>query len=487
MLNFFNKHNIQILLCFFILVYIVYFSYFSILRYKTLYASYYDLGIMNQTVYNTYRAIVEKNPSKILEMTDPTTGNQIKRMAIHNDLLLAPLALFYFIHAGPETLLVLQTGILGLGALAVFKIAKKIFGRASLANLLSFIFSLAYLIYPPMQRSNIFDFHAVVLATSLLLWMVYFWMEKKYVVSFLILVLSLISKEQVGLSTFLFGLYALFNAKDKKNTIYSVSVIVLSIIWVAVSFLIIIPYFRGSAHFAVSRYGDFGDSPIRILIGILKNPYSVQKYIFHTDTFRYFLFLLGPLGFLSFLSPIQLFIAFFEFVINLLSNSWGMRSIIYHYTAVIQPFVFLSAMYGVRKISNFKFQIFNYLPLFILICSLIFAYFKGPLPFMREQEIHPFKYPQSATKEITLWAKTLKNESLKISATGQVVPLFSSRQYLYLFSDNYVLADYVVVTPNEIYNYPEKDALIPVYERLRNDKRFERIYGSKLTEVYKKL
>ncbi len=480
-----QKHKIIILLWLFILGYIIYFSYFSILRYKTLYSSYYDLGIMNQTVYNTYRAIIERNPSKILELTDPTTGNQIKRMAIHNDLLLAPLAIFYFIYAGPETLLILQAIILALGALAVFGISKHILKQLSIihhpSSLIPLVLALSYLLYPAMQRSNIFDFHAVVLTTSFLLWMVYFWMKRKYVASFLFLILSLISKEQVGLTTFLFGLYALLNSKDKKSSIYSIWAMTLSIIWVAASFLLIIPYFRGAEHFAVSRYGDFGDSPIRILIGIIKNPYSIQKYIFQIDTLRYFLFLLGPLGFLSLLSPLQLFIALPEFAINLLSNSWGMKTIIFHYTSVIQPFVFLSAMYGAKKLNLIK-----PISIIVLISSLLFAYFKGPLPFTREQEIHPFKYPQAATKEITLWAKTLKNESLKIAATGQIAPLFSSRQYLYLFSEKYASADYVVVTTNEIYNYPEKDVLVLVYERLKNDKRFERIYGSRLVEVYKK-
>ncbi|MGZ6519611.1 MAG: winged helix-turn-helix domain-containing protein, partial [Bacteroidia bacterium] len=46
---------------------------------------------------------------------------------------------------------------------------------------------------------------------------------------------------------------------------------------------VIIPYFRGSHHFALSYYGDFGDSPIRIIIGILKNPYNIGKYIFDYD------------------------------------------------------------------------------------------------------------------------------------------------------------------------------------------------------------
>ncbi len=514
MINFLSRYKINFLLWLFILAYIVYFSYFSILRYKTLYASYYDLGIMNQTVYNTYRAIAEKNSSKILEMTDPVNGTQIKRMAIHNDLLLAPLALFYFIYPGPETLLVLQAIILGLGALAVFKIALFILQKQRYRDFIALVFAVDYLLYPALERANIFDFHGVTLATTFLLWMVYLWMEKKYVASFVFFAASLLSKEQVGFTTALFGLYVLLNSKfqipqinsfgifrgkpiskqipkKKKNVVFSILVIVFSLLWVALSFLVIIPYFRGGNHFAVSRYGDFGDSPIRIIIGIIKSPYSVFRYVINLDTLNYLIILLGPLSFLSLLSPLQLVISLPEFAINLLSNSWGMKSIIYHYTAVITPFVFLSAIYGAQKILKIN-------PLaggqrskivigILIVSSLLFTYFKGPLPFMKEQEIHPLKYPQQSMKEITLWAKTLKDTSIKISATGQIAPFFSSRQYLYVFSKHYNVADYVVVTLNEIYNYPEKDMLIPAFNTLQKDLMFKRIYKGDNVEVYKKI
>ena len=51
--SFFSKYKVSIVLWSMILLYIGYFSFFTILRYKTLYSSYFDLGIMHQTVYNT--------------------------------------------------------------------------------------------------------------------------------------------------------------------------------------------------------------------------------------------------------------------------------------------------------------------------------------------------------------------------------------------------------------------------------------------------
>lgn len=493
------KHKYQILLWIFILAYIIYFSYFTILRYKALYASYYDLGIMHQTVYNTYSAIKTGDWSRFLELTNPTGTEQIKRMAIHNDPLLAVLAPFYFIHSGPETILIIQSVIAAIGAIAIFKISRKVLKN----NFLSMLFSVSYLLYFPLQRANIFDFHAVTLATTFLLFMFYFWLTRKYILSFLFFILSLLAKEQVALTTAFFGVYVLTTAlrsivvkKEKKqNLFYAGIVIFISVAWFVLSVFYIIPIFRGGQHFAVSRYSDFGESPIAIITGILTNPFSLSKYIFRDSTLDYLRLLLSPLGFLPLLSPIQLMIAMPEFAINLLSKNPNMRNMIYHYTAVITPFVFISAMYGVRKVIDIKYQIANsknsnqiskIIGFYLLFSTLWFAYSKGPLSFSKEKNIHPFKYPQKEQKDAAFWSKTLQDEQLKISTTGQLSPFFTSRRYFYTFSARYRWADYVIVRLNEIYNYPEKNELIPVYERLRVDYNYELIYQKENFEVYKK-
>ncbi len=436
---------------------------------------------MHQTVYNTYQSLLNLDFSRILELTDPFGPDQIKRMAIHNDILLALLAPLYFIYSGPETLLIVQTVVIALGALAVYGIAQFVFNKNGFKNLVSLVFAAAYLLYPPLQRMNIYDFHAVALATTFLLFMFYFWLKKRYIPSFLFFLLSIISKEQVALTTLFFGLYALYTSR--RNFLFSLAIISLSIIWFLASVLFVIPYFRGEAHFALEYYEGF-------------NPANLMKNVFHIDTLRYFFFLFGPLGFLSFFSPLQFLIALPEFAINLLSNSWNMRNIIFHYTAVIQPFVFISAIYGTKKSiemlersgkrRRIRLDKGAAIALFILFFTLIFALSKGPLPFSREQDIHPLQYPQVERNEIVQWKQLLQNDAIKVSTTGQLAPHFTSRRYFYTFSEYYYLADYIVLRLGEIYNYPEKDTLIPLYAQLVFDPRFEKVYKKGDFEVYKK-
>ena len=382
---FFKKHWAICILSLFVLVYIGYFSYLTILRYHTLYANYFDLGIMHQTVYNTYRALRTGDFSRFLELTNPHGYDQVKRMAIHNDILLAFLAPFYFIYSGPETLLIIQSVVLGLGAFAVNGISKIVFKKQKRREIIALIFSVSYLFFPPMQRANVFEFHAVTLATCLLLFMFYFVLKKKYFLSGLCFLASIFSKEEVALTTAFFGLYLVITSIQgkknniegwKKNMIYGTFVITLSIAWFLLSLLVIIPIFRKEMSFALTYYSDFGDSPVQVFFGILKNPSSVIKYIWHIDTARYFLFMLGPLGFISLFAPLQFLITIPEFAINLLSNNWNMRNIIYHYTSVITPFVYISAIYGANNICTYRKKIRLFLFLGIVICTLIFSYFK---------------------------------------------------------------------------------------------------------------
>jgi len=499
MFTYLKHHKAVLILVFLIFLYSVYFSYFTILRYQTLYSSYFDLGIMNQTVYNTYMAIKTGDWSRVLEMTNPFGWEQIKRMAIHNDLMLVLFAPFYFIHAGPETLLVIQSIVLGLGAIAVYLLTKHVLEYGANNNrfvrfsLLPLVFSAAYLLYSPMQRANIFDFHAVTLAVPILLFMYYFWVRKKYWASGLLLILSLLTKEQVALTTLFFGGFILFSPskltrqKGRSNLVFGLCVVFISLAWFLLSLSVIIPHFRGDVHFALKYYGDFGDSPLKIIMGIIKKPSAIATYIFREDTLRYFWFLLGPLGFLSLLSPLHLAVAIPELAVNLLSNSWNMRNIIFHYTAVIQPWIFIAAIYGARNYIAGKRRYPVLLVILIMVCTTLFSYFKGPLPYSREAEIHPFKYPQKEQKDIELWAQILKSERYRISSTGQLAPFLTNRRYFNNFSNDYIHSDYVIVRKNEIFDYPEKDQLIPIYQRLQKDDRFKIIYRSDNFEVYRKI
>lgn len=495
--HFFMHYWSQILLGILVVGYISYFSLLTVLRYWTLNASYFDLGIMHQTVYNTFISLKTGDFSSFLEMTNPHGFDQVKRMAVHNDALLAFISPLYFIYSGPETLLILQSVMLGLGAILVYLLGRHIFRGESNERLVAFFFAAAYLFYPPLQLSNHFDFHAVVLATPLLLGVYYFFIKKNYLASSVCMALALLSKEQVGLTLFFFGIFMFLQTrkaalKEKKKLIlFSLLTSCISIVWFALSMKVIIPYFRSESHFALKYFGDFGDSAGSIFTGLIKNPTLILQYIFRKDTYEYLYQVLGPLGFLSLLSPLHLFIALPEFAINLISKSGAMRNIYFHYTAVLTPFIFISGLYGLKRFLSLFKDGRNYTWFFIALLTffpLYFSYTYSPLPYSLKKEVAPFigRTTQEQT-DAYIWQRELSDPTLKIMATGHLGPLFASRRYFYNFSKHYYLADYVVLSVEEAYNSFEGDKVRVAYEELQKDVRFSLIYKNNNFEVYKKI
>ncbi len=460
------------ILYFFVAAYIIFFSVFSVLRYRNMYANYFDLGIMHHVVYNTYKALQTGDVSRFLEHTDPNGYAQVVRSAVHNDIILALFVRLYFFYSSPEVLLIAQSVALGLGAVAIYGIGMYVLKKITHPELYSLILAVSYLFYVPLQLANRFDFHAVVLSTSFLLFMFYFWLEKKYTWSLVLLVLSLFTKEQVGLTTTLFGGWVLWvnlKRKSKAEMRFGLTVAALSIFWVLFSFFVMIPFFRGEGHFASSRYEN-----INIISTLLRK-----------STFDYLWNLFAPVGFLSLLSPVFL-IALPEFAINLLSQEANMRTIVFHYTAVITPFIFISAIYGLRKAYRLS---PHFAHLFFGIALLYSAYFSitmSPLPYSAQKDLYVFS-PQKNAKDAREWEFRLQDDSIPVAATGNVGTFLSSRRKFYYFSQYYDRADYVIIRPSEVFTYHDKSTLIPVYQKLLRDPRYVLIDKRENFEVYKKI
>src|SRR3989344_4584437 len=191
--------NHQKILFFFIALYIAYFTLASFLRYDNFYTGRYDLGNMVQTVWNT-------SQGRILAVSDDF--GITSRLAYHADFFLAFLAPFYIIWPNPKMLLLLQAVILALGGLFVYKLSLNILHRKTV----SLIFAFSYLINPSLQRSNLYDFHAIVFATTFLLGAFYFMKLRRYKWFLFFAFLAGSTKEEVWAIVGLFGLFIVSRA-----------------------------------------------------------------------------------------------------------------------------------------------------------------------------------------------------------------------------------------------------------------------------------
>ena len=249
----------MILICLFVL-YLIYFTIASFLRYDNFYTGRFDLGNMAQTVWNTSRG-------RIFVFTNPNGTDSISRLAFHADFILILLSPIYHIWSNPKILLLIQTIIVAAGSFFVFLIAKDILKNKNLVLTFSFL----YLINPSVERANLFDFHPVTLVTFFLLATYYFYRKKSYIYFSIFALLAALTKEEIWLITVLFGLFIFVFQKKRVLglTILLVSVLIFyTLIWHA------IPKALGAQHFALSYYSEFGDSPTQIIKTTILSPHK---------------------------------------------------------------------------------------------------------------------------------------------------------------------------------------------------------------------
>ena len=363
----------------------------------------------------------------------------MSRLAAHADVMLVLLSPLYFIWPHAKTLLLTQSVVLALGAIFVYLIAKDVFKNKNWALLFGFL----YLMTPAMQWVNLYDFHAVALATTLLLGTFYFLIKRKYYLMCLFIVLAGTTKEQVWVITSFFGLPLTFK-KQMKTKILGAGIIFFSLLIFVSLVWKIIPQNSGSEHFALSYYSEFGDSPTQIVSNVLLSPQKTLPAFFEKDRTDYIKQLLMPFGFSSFLAPLFLVFATPELLITLLSNNPQLRQIYYQYSSTITPFVVISAIYGTRQFIKW----FPKVPQVLITSYLLFfmlysAYNFGPLPGAKKSNLAMFTNPQKNKDVIDNFLSKIPEQYI-VAATNNLGSHLSQRQIIYTLPMGIEKADVIL-------------------------------------------
>ncbi len=398
-------------------IYTFYFSRVTFLRYDNYFTGRFDLGNMVQTVWNTMHG-------KIFLLTNPDGVDQVSRLAFHADFILILLAPFYMMWTDPRTLLFIQTIILAGGAFFVYYIARYVLKN----NPVALTFALVYLANPLVQRTNLYDFHAVTLATTFFLGTFYFYIKKNYVYFFIFAILAAICKEQLWLIIALFGIAIFFH--HKKRVIGTV-VVSFAIGMFYYLFWHAIPDARGGEHFAISYLSEFGDSPTQIIKSFMLEPHKIYTVINEEARITFLKQLLSPLGYLSLLFPFTLIFAGPDLMISLLSNNTQLHQIYYQYTATITPFLFVSAIYGVWVIRKFLPRIPTVLfIIYLLYQTLNAAASFGPLPGSKKPDIAMIIHPLPDKDFINNYVHTLPAD-VSVTATNNLGSHLSQRDEIF--------------------------------------------------------
>jgi uncharacterized membrane protein len=329
------------LLILFTVVYALVMSYQAILRYDTFKAGAFDLGNMDQVLWNTIHGRFFQFTNQAIDWYGPPT-----RLAIHFEPVILPLSLLYAFHADPRILLVFQTLALMSGALPVFLLTRRYLPEWPVFAALMVA---AYLVSPALLGLNIFDFHPVSLATPLLLYAILALTYKRYVWFLIACILACMCKEDIPLTIAVLGILLIWKYKLPR---LGTALIIGGLLWSFLAFKVIIPHFYPGiqANNYWYRYEALGSSPGAAIANLLIHPWLLFTTFFTLDRFDYLFNLLRSVGFLPLLAPEWLLPALPSLAVNLLSTDPLLYSGVYHYNAAIIPFIMLAAIHGARRL-----------------------------------------------------------------------------------------------------------------------------------------
>lgn len=426
-----------------------------------------DLGIMDQAIWSIWHgqffhqticnSVSDTNCYKDLNLTG------ISRFSIHYEPILFLVSLFYLVIPNPKTLQVLQTLVVASGAFPAFWLA-----RLRLRNELASVgIVVLYLMYPALQWAVIFDFHAVTLSASFLLFMLYFMYTRRTVLLFVFAILAMACKEEIPILVACYGLWSIAFQRRWRT---GLALLVVAAIWTGIGLYVVHLASPTGHSLLASRYSYLGNGPIQILKTFIKHPRQLLKeHMLDHDHLFYLRTLFAPTAYLALLAPWIWVLALPTLALNLFSSYPNQYSGLYQYDAEMIPALIFSAIEALvliiwlvqRVVARIRTRasqgdrislpfstrrsgwlVYNGL-LFVLLLGILYSVYHADYD-RGVAFSQTFKWPvqeahfANAQPIIAMIPKTAS-----VSAQSNLVPHISQRSHIYQFPYGDTIADYV--------------------------------------------
>ena len=426
--------------------YAAWFSHVTLEAHWNGYTRSYDLAIFDNLLWNVV------NGGEFLIST-PAGGGEASHFGRHATLLAYALAPFYALHPSAATLLVLQALLIGFAAVPLF-----CFARLHLGPWPACAIALAYLLYPPLHGSNLYDFHFLAISPFFVFCVAHALETRSRAWLALSVLLTLACREDVAIAVAVLGAHQVLANRRVAAGLVLAGV---GSAWFALMKFVLMPLAIGGGAYASIYQGlapegttGFG----AVLQTLLVNPGFVLGTLLTLAKLEYALLIGVPLAFLPlrrasgalFLLPGTLF--------TLLSTDYPPAiSIGFQYTAFWTPYLFIATTLllrsdafepqGTPSARAARAAWLGAFALLTLICSYQYgAIFQQRTATGGFYEVFPF-----GTTERDLARRRLRDEVLrllpaaaKVAASESVAPHVSNRASAYTLREGIRDAEYVV-------------------------------------------
>jgi uncharacterized membrane protein len=334
-----------------VLIYTIVFSIIEILIYQSYRIFTWDLGIFNQAFWNTLHGRFLYYTSEIGVYTK--SGCFLAAHFSPTILLALP---FYAIYPAGETLLVISTLIIAIGAFPIYEIANLFLKDERIST----IIGIMYMFYPLLQGITLSGFSPESFAVTFFAYILYYLIKtdvKKLAVT---LILGLMTHEASALTIAAIGVYGLLYYRTSRSKGFKVSLIILT---VSIPYFFFANYMRMFfgwtgrpslwREWAIIGAKSISDLPLKVIL----NPVGALNAL-ATDwvmKLLYLALLMLPVLFIPLLGFKGLIPAIPYLLASLFSTYRLYYSLEGHYGAFVVPFVFLGFVHGLVKAQEKKF------------------------------------------------------------------------------------------------------------------------------------
>jgi uncharacterized membrane protein len=382
-----------------IAIYTIFFSAYTLFMHYTFKTFGWDLGIIDQSLWTTL------NSGKLFYSTlEVPYGNPSGSfLGVHFSPILFLILPVYALFQSAETLLVLQSFILGLAALPLYWLA-----RDKLNNrLYALAFAALYLLAPALHGVNTFDFHLEIFTPVFTIFAFYYMEKGRWFMALPFVLLELTTIEFAPFIIFFLGLYFLVKAiierltTERRIELAAKKFLVPAIIMgIAVCSLFVAQYTISAINPLKTsnpsgRWDNWGSTMSEAVNNMLRNPMeALTVMITPLEKPLYVISLLAPVLFLPILAPLTLLLPLPWIAVALLTDYQPYYQPYYQYSAFIIGQIYIGAVLGFSVLfrQNNKGNASRKIMPAMLLLSLILFFFTSPvgLPALTTRSFRPY-------------------------------------------------------------------------------------------------
>jgi len=320
-----------------VLSYAVIFSFLSIAKHEAFNSTAFDLGIYDQVIWKF---------SKF--QTPYSTIREVNFMGDHFSLILIPLAVFYWIWPSVHVILIIQSLVISLVALPMYRLAMLLLSSERWAK---FIVA-SYFLNAYLHRLNLFDFHPVIFELLFVFILIVSIEERRPWLYWTVLPFLLVTEDDAFVSVLSVGLYAFFR-KERRTAvitwclavIYGVVVLQWVQIWIN----------QGKQNLHAARYSHLGNNFLEMAVNAAIHPLSTLSFLLSLSRIGALLGFLAMAAFLPLLGGWSFLLIIPPLTVEFLSSYPQQYLLRSQYSIPAMSFLYISSLYGIMRVKNKRF------------------------------------------------------------------------------------------------------------------------------------